>query len=59
MGGGEACKGKELGKELGKESRKGKVKDNPVSDGDWQHLMVLQDLLEEGEAEADQEGEEQ
>ena len=55
MGGGEAHKGKELGKEL----RKGKVKDNPVSEGDWQHPMVIQDLLEEGEAEADQEGEDQ
>ena len=55
MGGGEAHKGKELGKEL----RKGKVKDSPVSEGDWQHPMVLQDLLEEGEAEADQEGEDQ
>ena len=41
MGGGDALKVKESGKELGK----GEVKDNPVSEGDWQHLMVLHDLL--------------
>ena len=34
------------GNELGKEWEKGEVKDNTASEGDWQHLMVLQDLLE-------------
>ena len=53
MGVGEARKGKELGKESGK----GEVKDNPVSEGDWQHRMLLQDLLEEGAAKSDEEGE--
>ena len=55
VGGVEARKGKLLGKELGK----GDVKDNPANEGDLQHPMVLQDLLEEGVAEADQEGEDQ
>ena len=55
VGGGEACKGKELGKEWGK----CEVKDNPLSEGDWQQTMVLRDLSEEGAAEADQEVEEQ
>ena len=35
--GGDALKGTELGKELGK----GKVKDNPVSEVDFQHSMLL------------------
>ena len=42
MGGGEARNRKELGMASGK----GKVKDNLVSEGDWQHLIVLQYLLE-------------
>ena len=42
MGGGEARNRKELGMASGK----GKVKDKLVSEGYWQHLMVLQDLLE-------------
>ena len=55
VGGGEALKGKELGKELGK----GEVKDNPVGEGDRQQPMVLLDLLKEGVAEPDHEGEDQ
>ena len=55
MGGGEACKGKELGKELGE----GEVKDNPMSEGYRKQLIVLRYLLEEGATEMDQEGEEQ
>ena len=48
MGDGDACRGKESGK--------GEVKDNTVSEGDWQHTMLLPDLLEEGATEEDQEG---
>ena len=55
VGGGEARKGEELDMEQGK----GEVKDNPVSQGDWKHPMLLQYLLEEGATEADQEGEKQ
>ena len=51
VGGGEARKGKELGK--------GEVKDNPVSEGDRKHTMLLRDLSEEGPTKVDQEGEEQ
>ena len=50
MGGGEAHKGEELGKEL----TKGACKDNVVSEEDQQNPMLLQYLLEEGAAEADQ-----
>ena len=53
MGGREAIKGKELGK--GEEQ----VKDNPVSEGDWKHPMLLRYFLERGATEADQEGQEQ
>ena len=54
MGGGEVRNGKALDMEQGK----GEVKDNTVSEGYWQHPMVLQDLLEVGAAKADQEREE-
>ena len=51
VGGWEASKGKESGK--GEEQ----VKDNPVSEGDWKHPILLWYLSEEGPTEADQEGE--
>ena len=41
MVGGDALKGTELGKKLGK----GEVKDNPVSEVDFQHSMLLHDLF--------------
>ena len=50
---GEAIKVKEFGK--GEEQ----VKYNPASEGDQKQPMLLQDILEEGDTDADQEGEEQ
>ena len=44
---------------MGEESGKVEVKDYLVSEGDRKQTRVLRYLLEEGETEADQEGEEQ
>ena len=42
---------------MGKEYRKGEVKDNPVSEGELKHLMLLYNLFIDGTARADKEGE--
>ena len=52
-GGGEASKGKELGK------GEDQVKDNLVSEGDLKQMMLLHDLLEEGDPVVNQKGEDQ